>query len=69
MSDIELKRKGLALLISHLGEVDAEKFISLMNKEAFDYTEWQKSLLVDVELKKLSADAMKASRNSKSLGN
>jgi hypothetical protein len=59
MSDIELKRKGLALLIDHLGEVDAEKFISLMNKEAFDYTEWQKNLLVDVELKKLSSDAMK----------
>jgi hypothetical protein len=59
MSDIELKRKGLALLINHLGEVDAEKFISLMSKEVFDYTEWQKRLLEDVELKKLSNEAMK----------
>ena len=40
MSDIELKRKALSLLINHLGEVDAEKFISLMSREAFDYTEW-----------------------------
>lgn len=59
MSDLELKRKGLALLINHLGEVDAEKFISLVNKETFDYTEWQKNLLIDTELRKLSSEAMK----------
>ena len=59
MSDLELKRKGLALLINHLGEVDAEKFTSLVNKETFDYTEWQKKLLIDTELRKLSSEAMK----------
>ncbi len=58
MSDVELKRKGLTLLIDHLGEVDAEKFIALINKETFDYTEWQKDLLTDVDIKSLSTKAM-----------
>jgi len=58
MSDIELKRKALSLLINHLGEVDAEKFISLMSREAFDYTEWQKNLFTDIEIKELSIKAM-----------
>jgi len=58
MSDIELKRKGISLLINHLGEVDAEKFISLMNKEGFDYTEWQKQLFSGYEPKQLSSEPM-----------
>ena len=58
MSDVELKRRGLNLLINHLGEVDAEKFISLMNKEAYDYTEWQKNLFAEMDVKQLSQSAM-----------
>ncbi|MCL2814500.1 MAG: hypothetical protein FWD23_07860 [Oscillospiraceae bacterium] len=31
-----------------LGEVNAEKFIYLINKDNFDYTEWQKDLYQDM---------------------
>ena len=47
MTETELKMEGMALLIRHLGEVQAETFISLMLREPFDYTEWQRNLWVD----------------------
>lgn len=46
-------------LINHLGKVDAEKFISLIIREPFDYTEWQKNLFSDLSVKELSNQAMK----------
>jgi len=39
ITDTELKIQGMEALISALGEVMAEKFITLMNREPFDYTE------------------------------
>ena len=44
LTDIEIKKKGLRVLIENLGDVNAEKFISLIIKEPFDYTEWQGTL-------------------------
>ena len=38
----EIKKRGMECLIEHLGIVDAETFISIMLRERFDYTEWQK---------------------------
>ena len=35
--------KGFEALAKALGEVDAERFIMLMNRGAGDYTEWRKS--------------------------
>lgn len=39
--DHDLCVKGLTLLITGLGSVGAERFVSLMNREAGDYTEWR----------------------------
>jgi hypothetical protein len=36
-----------------------EKFISLINKEPFDYTQWQSSLWDDLTVKQVSERAMK----------
>ena len=44
LTDTEIRRKGLRALIQALGEVEAEKFITLITREQFDYTEWQKTL-------------------------
>jgi len=41
LTDTEIKRKGFKILIEKFGEVNAEKFISLINKEPFDYTPGQ----------------------------
>jgi len=58
MTDTELKIKGLNTLITNLGEVEAERFISLILKEPFDYTEWQKHLWENRSVEEISQSAM-----------
>ncbi|MDD2510477.1 MAG: hypothetical protein PHP26_06220 [Syntrophomonas sp.] len=43
-TDSVIRNEGMKVLIKHLGKVDAERFISLILKEPFDYTKWQKAL-------------------------
>lgn len=40
-TDAEIRRDGVLALISALGSVEAERFISLINRERFNYTEWR----------------------------
>jgi len=40
-TDTEVRATGLQVLLKHLGEVDAERFISMINREKFDYTQWR----------------------------
>jgi hypothetical protein len=57
-SDTLLKNEGMTVLAERLGLVRAERFITLMIREPFDYTEWQRDLYEDVPLEKLLRDAM-----------
>tara|TARA_B100000745_G_scaffold297718_1_gene245067 strand:+ start:314 stop:523 length:210 start_codon:yes stop_codon:yes gene_type:complete len=58
-TDTEIKLKGMEALISALGEVEAEKFISLILREPFDYSEWQSKNFTDqISVRDLSAKAM-----------
>lgn len=50
MTDTALKCKGMETLTKALGIVDSERFISLILREPFDYTEWQRDLYKDVSL-------------------
>ena len=59
MTDTELKIKGFKILTDTLGEVDAERFIALVMREPFDYTEWQKHLWEDRSIEEISKDAMR----------
>mgnify|MGYP006300957253 CR=1 FL=1 len=63
-TDNEIKKQGLKALINYLGDVDAEKFISLMIKEPLDYTEWQKSLWEEKSIEQVSDEAMKYRKNN-----
>jgi len=45
------------ILAKHLGLVDAERFITLMHREAFNYTEWQRELFKGVDLDTFLQDA------------
>ncbi|MDR0307214.1 MAG: hypothetical protein LBI42_10305 [Chitinispirillales bacterium] len=55
----------MEVLINNLGRVEAERFISLIIREPFDYTEWQKDLFNNMSVKELSARAMKEYKNDK----
>ena len=57
-SDTVLKNEGMKILATHLGLVKAERFISLMIREPFDYTEWQRNLYKDISLDDFSKEAM-----------
>ena len=59
VTDNEIKLQGIEALISSLGEVQAERFISLILREPFDYTKWQKKLWADKTIEEISAMAMK----------
>ncbi len=59
LTETEIKIKGIQILAQKMGKVDAEKFISLLLCEPFDYTKWQKDLFDDMGVNKLSQLAVK----------
>ena len=50
ITDTELKSKGFRLLVRYLGDVEAERFIALIQREPFDYTRWRQDADLDDEL-------------------
>lgn len=60
ITDTEIKIKGFQALLDSLGEVEAERFISLIMREQFDYTKWQRSLLADKTVREISTSAMRS---------
>ena len=58
MNDTLLKQNAMKCLIENFGNVQAERFISLIIKEPFDYTKWQENLYEDMTLEELSKKAM-----------
>lgn len=58
ITDTEVKQKGLGALLEALGEVDAERFITLLNGDPFDYTTWQKNLFGNMNIGEISSKAM-----------
>ena len=65
LTDAEIRKKGLKVLVENLGDVDAEKFISLIIKEPFDYTQWQSLLWKDETVETISERAMDYRSKSK----
>ncbi len=56
--NLGLELEGMRLLIENMGKADAERFISLVIREPFDYTEWQKDLFQGMSLDELGDRAM-----------
>ena len=46
-NSVALLDRGIRCLNNELGIVDAERFVALLLKEPFDYTEWRKEHLFD----------------------
>ena len=45
MTDSELKSKCYTILAEQVGNVEMERFIMLVSRDTFDYTEWRKNNL------------------------
>ncbi len=58
ITDTEIKSKGVQILATHLGDVEMERFIALIQREPFDYTKWHQNLDDDMSIEELSQKAM-----------
>lgn len=58
ITDEELKVQGVRALIDALGDVQAERFVSLRTRAPFDYTKWRANLWPDAGVEELSRAAM-----------
>ena len=59
MTEAVLMKTGMKVLIEHLGDIEAERFVSVLLREPFDYTEWRKdNLCVEMTAESISKEAM-----------
>ena len=49
-SSTVIKDEGMRALAERLGPVDTERFIALLRREPFDYTEWRQNIFKDMPL-------------------
>ena len=61
-TDTEIRVQGLRALVDVLGIIEAEKFISLILREPFDYTKWQQNLWPNKSVAEISKAAMESRR-------
>lgn len=67
ITDTEIKSKGVELLAKYLGDVEAERFIALIQREPFDYTKWRKDIGRDMSIEEISESATEYRKNSVNL--
>ena len=67
ITDTEIKVKGTETLIEALGEMNAKRFITLLLREPFDYTRWQRNLWTDKSVEEISTMAMQGRPTSDKL--
>ncbi|MDP2984048.1 MAG: hypothetical protein Q8O92_12055 [Candidatus Latescibacter sp.] len=58
ITDTEIKLRGIQILAEHLGDVEAERFIALIQREPFDYTNWRQGMDEDLSIEEISKRAM-----------
>ena len=58
MTNTEIRLKGLQILAEYLGDVEAERFVALIQREPFDYTKWRQGMDEDLSIEEISKKAM-----------
>lgn len=58
ITDTEIKVRGIQILAQHLGDVEAERFVALIQREPFDYTKWRQHLDAEGTADEISRNAM-----------
>ena len=58
ITDTEIRMKSLQVLSKYLGDIEAERFIALIQREPFDYTKWREGLDEDLTIEEISRRAM-----------
>ena len=63
-TDTEIRAMGFRALAEAMGTLEAERFVTLVLREPFDYTEWGQTLWEGQDVETISRAAM-ASRKAK----
>lgn len=58
MNNMEIMNKGINCLLEKLGVVETEQFISVIIREKFDYTKWQREQFDNVSAEAFHAAAI-----------
>jgi len=58
MTDTEIRVKGVQILAEHLGDIETERFIALIQREPFDYTKWRQGLDEDLSIEEITQKAL-----------
>jgi len=56
-TDITLRNEAMEALVQALGTVDTERFISMIKRDTFDYTEWRRDLWNDMAIEEIYTEA------------
>jgi hypothetical protein len=64
-TDTIIRNEGTQVLMNNLGLVEAERFIMLIQKEPFDYTQWQENLFEDMSIDEISQKATEHRENNR----
>ena len=64
ITDSEIKANGIHILAQYLGDVEAERFIALIQREPFDYTKWRKDIDEELDIDEISRKAMSLRKKS-----
>ncbi|MCL2717251.1 MAG: hypothetical protein FWE14_00500 [Lachnospiraceae bacterium] len=56
-TDNVVRIEAIDALIATLGSIDTGRFISMIKRDTFDYTEWQKELWKDKSIEEIHAMA------------
>jgi len=63
-TDTEIRTLGFRALIQAMGTLETERFVTLLLREPFDYTEWRQTLWEGQDVETISRAAM-TSRKAK----
>ena len=58
ITSAEIMAKGMDCLITNLGHIETQQFISTIMREKFDYTKWRQEHLGGMSLDEISSGAV-----------
>jgi hypothetical protein len=58
ITDTEIRVKGVQILAKYLGDIEMERFIALIQREPFDYTQWRQAIDSNDSIEEISRKAM-----------
>ena len=65
--DMLIRSEGMKILVEKMGMVEAEKFITLMIRDQFDYTSWQENMYENISVEELAKRAMNFREKNRNL--